>query len=60
MAEDQGRAVSDFVNFFDLDPASLELCRQAVAEAPPLGRKQIDALSTLFGWAPVAPEAELT
>ncbi len=25
--------MSGFVNFFDLFPASLELCRQAVAEA---------------------------
>jgi len=60
VASDQGRVMRDFVNFFDLDPASLELSRQAVAEAPPLGRKQIDVISTIFGWTPVAPEAELT
>ncbi len=43
----------DFVNFFDLDEASLALCEAAVAEAPPLTDAQIDVISTLFGWTPV-------
>jgi hypothetical protein len=47
--------MGDFVNFYDLDEASLELSRQAVAEAPPLTAAQIDVLSTLFGLTPVEP-----
>ncbi len=43
----------DIVNFFDPDPASLELCRLALADAPPLSREQIDVISTIFGWTPV-------
>lgn len=43
----------DFVNFFDLDEASLALSEAAVAEAPPLTAAQIDVLSMVFGWTPV-------
>jgi hypothetical protein len=48
---------SDFVNFYDLDEASLELSRRAVAEAPPLTHAQIDLISSLFGFTPVEPDA---
>jgi hypothetical protein len=45
--------MEDIVNFFGLDEASLELCRQALAEVPPLKPAQISVISTLFGWVPV-------
>jgi|ERR1700757_5524919 len=47
----------DFVNFYDLDEASLELSRRAVAEAPPLSQAQIDLISSLFGFTPVDLDA---
>lgn len=54
---------SDFVNFYNLDEASLELSKRAVAEAPPLTVAQIDLISTLFGFTPVdldaVPEGQL-
>jgi hypothetical protein len=54
---------SDFVNFYDLDEASLGLSKRAVAEAPPLTVAQIDLISTLFGFTPVdldaVPEGQL-
>jgi hypothetical protein len=53
----------DFVNFYDLDEASLELSKRAVAEAPALTVAQIDLISTLFGFTPVdldaVPEGQL-
>jgi hypothetical protein len=53
----------DFVNFYDLDEASLELSKTAVAQAPPLTHAQIDLISSLFGFTPVdldaVPEGQL-
>jgi hypothetical protein len=47
--------MDDFVNFYNMDEASVELCKKALAEAPPLSAAQIDVISTLFGMTPVDP-----
>lgn len=40
------------MNFYDLDEASLELSKAAVAEAPPLSPAATDVISTLLGITP--------
>jgi hypothetical protein len=47
----------DFVNFYGLDEASLELSMAAVAEARPLTDAQLDVISSLIGFMPVDLDA---
>jgi hypothetical protein len=53
----------DFVNFYELDDASVELSRRALEQAPPLTDAQLDLISSLIGLTPVdldaVPEGQL-
>src|ERR1700756_5260899 len=43
----------DFVNFYELDDASVELSRRALEQAQPLTDAQLDVISSLLGLTPV-------
>ncbi|WP_077103190.1 hypothetical protein [Mycobacterium terramassiliense] len=43
----------DIYNFFGLDEADLETCRQAVAEAPPMTNEQAWEIGRICGWIPM-------
>jgi hypothetical protein len=53
----------DFVNFYELDDASVELSRRALEQAQPLTDAQLDVISSLLGLTPVdldaVPEGQL-
>ena len=48
---------SDLVNFYDLDDASVELSKRAVAEAPAFTQVQTDLVSALLGFTPIDLDA---
>jgi hypothetical protein len=43
----------DFVNFYELDDASVERSRRALEQAQPLTDAQLDVISSLLGLTPV-------